>query len=166
MFHLSETDVRGSCDCVVRGPRDMGFGDMGRRSGWAWMEEPSPASARPTPAAAPPPTVNPKKMSAKGTPPASSDSDSGDPDSEVGSQQSFSEMLPGTLVLPVGQMLHDPAPETALYVPATHAVHVPPFGPVKPALHAQSEKASLPAGEDDPAMMPSRQLAVHVASYF
>ena len=68
--------------------------------------------------------------------------------------------------VPEGQLLHDPAPDTALYVPATHAVHVPPFWPVKPALHAQSEEASLPAGEDDPAMMPSRQLAVHVASYF
>ena len=68
--------------------------------------------------------------------------------------------------VPAGQLLHDPAPDTALYVPATHAVHVPPFGPVKPALHAQSEEASLPAGEDDPAMMPSRQLAVHVAGYF
>ena len=65
--------------------------------------------------------------------------------------QSFSEVLPGTLVLPEGQLLHDPAPDTALYVPATHAVHVPPFGPVKPALHVQSEEASLPAGEDDPA---------------
>ena len=67
--------------------------------------------------------------------------------------------------VPAGQLLHDPAPGTALYVPATHAVHLPPFGPVKPALHAQSE-ASLPAGEDDPAMMSSRQLAVHVAGYF
>ena len=68
--------------------------------------------------------------------------------------------------VPEGQLLHDPAPDTALYVPAKHAVHVPPFGPVKPALHAQSKRASLPAGEDDPAMMPSRQLAVHVAGYF
>ena len=68
--------------------------------------------------------------------------------------------------VPEGQLLHDPAPDTALYVPATHAVHVPPFGPVKPTLHAQSEEASLPAGEDDPAMMPSRQLPFHVAGYF
>ena len=68
--------------------------------------------------------------------------------------------------VPEGQLLHDPAPDTALYVPAAHAVHVPPLGPVKPALHAQSEEASLPAGEDDPAMMPSRQLAFHVAGYF
>ena len=68
--------------------------------------------------------------------------------------------------VPEGQLLHDPAPDTALYVPAPHAVHVPPFGPVKPALHAQFEEVLLPVGEDDPAMMPSRQLAVHVASYF
>ena len=68
--------------------------------------------------------------------------------------------------VPEGQLLHDPAPDTALYVPAAHAVHVPPLGPVKPALHAQSEEASLPAGEVDPAMMHSRQLPVHAASYF
>ena len=68
--------------------------------------------------------------------------------------------------VPEGQLLHDPAPDTALYVPAAHAVHVPPLGPVKPALHVQSEEASLPAGEVDPAMMRSRQLAVHAASYF
>ena len=37
---------------------------------------------------------------------------------------------------------------------------------VKPALHVQSKKASLPAGEEDPAKMPSRQLAVRTASYF
>ena len=68
--------------------------------------------------------------------------------------------------VPAGQMLHDPAPDAALYVPAAHAVHVPPLGPVKPALHAQSEEVSLPAGEVDPAMMHSRQLFVHAASYF
>ena len=53
--------------------------------------------------------------------------------------------LPGMRLwsVPEGQLLHDPAPDTALYVPAPHAVHVPPFGPVKPALHVQSEEASL-----------------------
>ena len=70
--------------------------------------------------------------------------------------------------VPEGQSLHDPAPDTALYVPAPHAVHVPPLGPVKPALHVQSVEASLPAVEDEPAMMPSRQLAspyrMHVAA--
>ena len=68
--------------------------------------------------------------------------------------------------VPEGQLLHDPAPDTALYVPAAHAVHVPPLGPVKPALHLQSEEASLPAGEVDPAMMPSCQHPVHAESYF
>ena len=68
--------------------------------------------------------------------------------------------------VPEGQLLHDPAPDTALYVPAAHAVHVPPLGPVKPALHLQSEEASLPAGEVDPAMMPSRHHPVHAESYF
>ena len=67
-------------------------------------------------------------------------------------------------IVPEGQLLHDPAPGTALYLPARHAVHISPFDPVKPALHAQSEAASLPAGEEDPAMMPSRQLAVRTAS--
>jgi len=67
---------------------------------------------------------------------------------------------------PEGQLLHDPAPDAALYVPAGHAAHVPPFGPVKPASHAQSEAASLPAGEEDPAITPSRQLAARTASYF
>ena len=53
--------------------------------------------------------------------------------------------------VPEGQLLHDPAPDTALYVPAAHAV--------------QSEEASLPSGEVDPAMMRSRQVPVHAASY-
>ena len=73
-------------------------------------------------------------------------------------------------IVPEGQLLHDPAPDPALNVPAGHAMHGPPFGPVKPALHAQSEEASLWAGEEDPAMMLSRQppdctsLAGHLAS--
>ena len=62
--------------------------------------------------------------------------------------------------------MHDAAPDPVLYLPARHAVHGPPFGPVKPALHAQSVEASLTAGEEDPAKMPSRQLAVPTASYF
>ena len=65
---------------------------------------------------------------------------------------------------PEGQLLHDPAPDPALNVPAGQAVQFPPFGPVKPALHSQSEDASLPAGAEDPAKMPSRQLAVRAAS--
>jgi hypothetical protein len=34
-----------------------------------------------------------------------------------------------------------------LYVPATHAVHVPPLGPVKPALQVQAVRAALASGE-------------------
>ncbi len=34
-----------------------------------------------------------------------------------------------------------------LYFPATHAVHVPPSGPVHPALQVQFVRAALPAGE-------------------
>jgi hypothetical protein len=36
---------------------------------------------------------------------------------------------------------------TDWYLPATHAVHGPPFGPGKPALQVQLVKAVLPAGE-------------------
>ena len=67
-------------------------------------------------------------------------------------------------IVPEGQLLHDPAPDAVLYLPVGHAVQLPPLGPVKPALHAQSEEASLWAGEEDPAKMPSRQLAVRTAS--
>jgi len=64
--------------------------------------------------------------------------------------QSEDVSLPEGELEPEGQLLHDPAPDPALNVPAGHAVHGPPFGPVKPALHAQSEEASLWAGEEDP----------------
>ncbi len=36
-------------------------------------------------------------------------------------------------------------PVASLYLPASHAMHVPPLGPVYPALHAQSSLASLAA---------------------
>jgi hypothetical protein len=41
--------------------------------------------------------------------------------------------------------VHAPAPGESLYFPVSHAVHVPPLGPVYPALHAQSPLASLAA---------------------
>ena len=44
-----------------------------------------------------------------------------------------------------GHAVHAPAPGESLYFPVSHAVHVPPLGPVYPALHAQSPLASLPA---------------------
>ena len=65
---------------------------------------------------------------------------------------------------PEGQLLQDPVPETALYVPPGHVVHAPSLEPVKPGLQVQSDKASLPGGEEDPAVMPSCQLAVCIAS--
>ena len=37
--------------------------------------------------------------------------------------------------LPAPQSMHEAAPVTALNFPAPHATHVPPFGPVWPALH-------------------------------
>jgi len=46
-----------------------------------------------------------------------------------------------------GQAKHSALPAVSLYVPATHAVHSPPSGPVYPALHLQSVTLSLPAGE-------------------
>jgi len=33
-------------------------------------------------------------------------------------------------VVPEVQFVHDAVPDAFLYLPVTHAVHVPPFGPV------------------------------------
>ena len=46
-----------------------------------------------------------------------------------------------------GQLEHSALPAVSLYLPATHAVHSPPSGPVYPALHLQSVNVSLPAVE-------------------
>lgn len=45
------------------------------------------------------------------------------------------------------QSMHADVPVNILYFPATHAVHVPPFGPVKPRLQMHSVKAKLVPGE-------------------
>ena len=42
---------------------------------------------------------------------------------------------------------HGAVPRVSLKVPAAHAVHEPPFGPVKPALHSHMELFGLAAGE-------------------
>ena len=47
---------------------------------------------------------------------------------------------------PVPQSVHATAPVDDLYVPATHAAHGPPFGPVHPEVQVQLVKAALPAG--------------------
>jgi len=44
-----------------------------------------------------------------------------------------------------GHAVQDPPPDASLYVPASHAVHGPPLGPVYPAMHSQSPLSSLPA---------------------
>jgi hypothetical protein len=49
--------------------------------------------------------------------------------------------------LPAPQSMHEAAPVTTLNFPASHATHVPPFGPVCPALHRQLVTAVLAAAE-------------------
>ncbi len=49
--------------------------------------------------------------------------------------------------LPAPQSVHVAGPVPILYLPATHAVQVPPFGPENPTLQMQPAKAEVPAGE-------------------
>ena len=48
---------------------------------------------------------------------------------------------------PARHSSHSSLPAAALCLPAAHAEHAPPLGPVKPALHVQAMAAALPAGE-------------------
>ena len=48
--------------------------------------------------------------------------------------------------IPVPQFVHRPDPVNALYLPATHAAHVPPSGPAEPALQVHAVKEVLPTG--------------------
>ena len=48
-----------------------------------------------------------------------------------------------------GQPSHAHEPETALYLPGTHAVHGSPFAPVNPALHEQFVTATLAGAENE-----------------
>jgi len=45
------------------------------------------------------------------------------------------------------QLVQSPLPLAFLYVPSPHATHVPPFGPLKPALQAQAALPELELGE-------------------
>ena len=47
------------------------------------------------------------------------------------------ELLPGTDVLVLPQSSHGDAPDAFLYVPAPHAMHGPPSGPLVPGGHKQ-----------------------------
>jgi hypothetical protein len=49
--------------------------------------------------------------------------------------------------VPAPQSVHRDDPVNALYFPATHAVHVPPSGPVHPVLQVQLVKVTLPTDE-------------------
>ena len=49
--------------------------------------------------------------------------------------------------LPELQRVHGADPGEILYVPAAHAVHVPPFVPVYPTLQRQLVWRALPLGE-------------------
>ena len=48
--------------------------------------------------------------------------------------------------VPAAQSLQTAEPVDALYLPASHAVHVPPSGPENPALQVQFVKEVLPTG--------------------
>ena len=49
----------------------------------------------------------------------------------------------------VAQSVHGAEPGAVLYFPYTHAVHVPPLGPVYPALHEQLCTTVLPLAETE-----------------
>ena len=59
--------------------------------------------------------------------------------------------LPADEVEFVGQSMHGADPVNALYLPATHAVQLPPSGPEWPALQVQIE---LPPGDQESAKQP------------
>jgi len=58
----------------------------------------------------------------------------------------FAEAPTAVEYVPVPQSLQAADPVNALYLPAAHAVHVPPSGPVDPALQVHAVKEVLPAG--------------------
>ena len=53
--------------------------------------------------------------------------------------------VPEYVALP--QIVHSAVPGAVLYVPSRQAVHVPPFGPLYPALHVHAVSALLVVGE-------------------
>jgi hypothetical protein len=57
--------------------------------------------------------------------------------------QSAGASLSGALDVNAGHASHAALPAAVLNLPDSHAVHAPPFAPVKPAAHLQSVCASL-----------------------
>ena len=49
----------------------------------------------------------------------------------------------------IWQSSHISDPANSLYFPATHSKHVPPSGPVEPALQVQAVSMELPDGDDE-----------------
>jgi len=58
----------------------------------------------------------------------------------------FAEAPTAVEYVPAAQSVQVAFPFNALYLPATHAVHVPPSGPVDPALQVHAVEEVLPAG--------------------
>jgi len=75
-----------------------------------------------------------------------------------------------TAVLPAGekefagQPRQIVEPVAAVYVPPKHIVHVPPLGPLNPALQTQEVRAVLPADESEFAGQ-SRQIEAPVSDW-
>jgi hypothetical protein len=61
---------------------------------------------------------------------------------------------------PASHCTHSEDPVVSLYLPALHAVHAPPLGPVYPLLHRHADEEELPWGDVDSA----GQLPVHASS--
>ena len=51
--------------------------------------------------------------------------------------------------VPLSQSMQTSNPASALYFPATHSEHMPPSGPVEPALHVQTVETELPSRESE-----------------
>jgi hypothetical protein len=65
--------------------------------------------------------------------------------------QTVDEFAAGSVeYFPASQSLHSLLPSFPLYLPATHAVQVPPSLPVYPALQVQLPGPTAPRDEDDP----------------
>jgi hypothetical protein len=64
-----------------------------------------------------------------------------------GQSRQFAEALTAVEYFPASQSEHESDPVDTLYFPVTHAVQIPPFGPVDPALQVQLVKPKLPTGE-------------------
>ena len=65
----------------------------------------------------------------------------------AGELESDGQVMHVELAVVPTAVVYVPAAQTEQTVPATHAVQVPPSGPVHPTLQVQFVKAALPKGE-------------------